>query len=651
MNTNKIDLLDSHPKASMSFLLILSTVVTLITTSHCSVIQTLWPLPQTFRNGSDVISLCDYTDLKINSNVNSSTLINAIQRFETYLQTAPSSFTKRKSVKHSSNRNHNTKITTDTDCLSTVDVLIDSTNSDLSISTDYNYTLQINASSITMHSGSIYGTVYAFITLTQLIRFDEDYSSNIIANTPWFIDDYPSFNYRSLMIDTGRNYLPVSLIKQTVFAMSLNKMNVLNWHIIDAQSFPFDSTSHPELSAFGSYGRDFIYHPSDIADIVSYAKQLGIRVIPEWESPGHDTSIGFGAPDAMICNTLADNDGHICGEPPCGYLNLLNETSFKKVSDLFNDLYQDSFDVFIDDVVHVGGDEVSTGCYGNSTNTLYNEWMMNRITFLHKHNKTACMWAAAQNINSDYGQKNGSLEVINVAWYGSSKYDALKNGFKVIDAESSYYYLDCGMGNWQRPTGNSWCNPYKPWGVIYNHSLYDDIPTNESGLYRNIMGGMVLIWGEEVDDGNFEARVWVRAAAAAERWWNHKMELTVDTTDAIWLRLSIQRYWMKHQGIMSTPITPRYCVQNNEYCAYKRHPHGHESNDNTVNMYHHYYKYLLTQYELSKYIKMFELEGWTMVEYWNEIDVQMLQQWGFKSGDIVKFKHLIQNTLYWTDLS
>ena len=204
---------------------------------------------------------------------------------------------------------------------------------------------------------------------------------------------------------------------------------------------------------------------------------------------------------------------------------------------------------------------------------------------------------------------------------------------RMFDARSKYYYLDCGLGNWQNPMGNCWCNPYRTWGVIYNHSLYDGIPSNASSLLPNLWGGEICVWGETVDDGNFESRTWMRAAAGAERWWKN-MAMNERNMNGILLRIQIQRYWMKYQGIMSTPLGPEFCVLDAEYCDAKR-PWGNGDD----------YVELLYEYNLGKFVNVFEREGWDMVKYWNEIDESMLKEWGFKSGDLVKFRHLLNDEL------
>ena len=93
--------------------------------------------------------------------------------------------------------------------------------------------------------------------------------------------DSPRFRHRGLMIDTGRHYLPVSLIHACLDAMSYIKFNVLHWHISDDQSFPLESTVAPKLADDGAFSAYHHYTKEDVAGIIEFARLRGIRVIPE----------------------------------------------------------------------------------------------------------------------------------------------------------------------------------------------------------------------------------------------------------------------------------------------------------------------------------------------------------------------------------
>lgn len=103
------------------------------------------------------------------------------------------------------------------------------------------------------------------------------------------IVDEPRYLHRGLLLDTARHYIDISNIKKILDGMSYIKMNVFHWHIIDDQSFPYESALYPEMSAQGAYNKYMTYSRSDIQTIIEYARLRGIRVLAEIDSPGHST--------------------------------------------------------------------------------------------------------------------------------------------------------------------------------------------------------------------------------------------------------------------------------------------------------------------------------------------------------------------------
>jgi len=515
-----------------------------------SAAPTIWPLPREFTAGTKTIAVCG-TDFNFTTNLQSDALDAAIARFDAYLMT-PTPILKTAELQN---------IEADGQlCFGSITVF--SADETLSIDTNENYTLSIDADAVNITAETIYGAMFALTTLEQLIRYDPfTTTSNIIESAPWAITDYPVYRHRGVMIDPSRNFLSVALIKNVLDAMAMNKLNVLHIHLIDAQSFPFYADSHPELSEAGAYSQQKVYHPSNLTDIVSYAKRLGIRVIPELDTPGHTFAVQFSEPELMECVGVEDSVPAMCPEPPCGYLNV----STPKTYDLILDLFKDAYEIFPDSYFHVGADEVEDECWGENTTSKYTQWvstMSHDVNFVG--NKTPILWSGHLAGSIPIGQND--FDVVIQIWDNAEhKATALENGFKVIDSIYTSYYLDCGFGNWLTG-GKSWCDPYKTWLDIYNHSLTEGVADE---YLSGILGGEVCLWGEAVDENNLGPRLWPRAASAAERWWRDEA-LPMNELNEGFRRLAMQRDWMVHRGIIASPVQPEFCTLYPSYCDYYR---------------------------------------------------------------------------------
>jgi len=108
-------------------------------------------------------------------------------------------------------------------------------------------------------------------------------------NAPWNVQDKPRYSHRGLLIDTSRHYEPIEVLKQLVDSLSFAKLNVLHWHVVDDQSFPFESTTYPKLWD-GTYSNDEKYSQEDVTELVEYGRLRNVRVMVEFDTPGHTTS-------------------------------------------------------------------------------------------------------------------------------------------------------------------------------------------------------------------------------------------------------------------------------------------------------------------------------------------------------------------------
>ena len=232
------------------------------------------------------------------------------------------------------------------------------------------YTLAITTTNIKINAHTYIGIIRALTTLCQLIRPTGLHFT--VKNVPLKImNDKPKYFFRSVLLDTARNYLPVSTIKRIIQGMQLDKLNFLHLHLTDAQSFPLDlgpythklSTNVDKNGNTGAFSLSETYTRADISDLVEYAKARGIYIIPEVDTPGHAFSWSIGSEDIMTCYGRCSQDQRACPEPSCGYMNLA--TNSKNVHTWVQNVWTEVIEAFhigekgFSDIIHLGLDEVS----------------------------------------------------------------------------------------------------------------------------------------------------------------------------------------------------------------------------------------------------------------------------------------------------
>lgn len=202
--------------------------------------------------------------------------------------------------------------------IESIQVQVNSSNVQLYHGVDESYEISIQPTSSSSSSSpvaaivraqTVFGALHGLETLAQLMEFgwimQSQYSTTpahpvyLIHGIPLFLSDYPAYSFRGLLIDTSRHYLPISLILDTLDVMAMNKLNILHWHMVDEQSFPYEMKSHPEIAQKGAYHPQMIYTTKSIQQIIHYAYKRGIRVIPEVDMPGHTRAIAKSHPEWM----------------------------------------------------------------------------------------------------------------------------------------------------------------------------------------------------------------------------------------------------------------------------------------------------------------------------------------------------------------
>ncbi|MCP2598220.1 family 20 glycosylhydrolase [Candidatus Aminicenantes bacterium AC-335-L06] len=368
----------------------------------------------------------------------------------------------------------------------------------LSLFMNESYLLKISENNILVRAETDIGIVRGLETLLQLLRNNgKNYFFPAIE-----IKDYPRFPWRGLLIDVSRHFMPVDVIKRNLDTMASVKLNVLHLHLTDDQGFRVESKSYPRLHEVASDG-DY-YTQSQIKEIIDYADERGIRVVPEFDMPGHTTSWivaypGLGSISMPYKMERAYGVKNPVLDPSRKFVYKFLEKFFKEMSKLFPDPY-----------FHIGGDEVN-GKHWNQSNRIQKFMKKNKIRnnkelqayfnkkiqkILRKYNKKIIGWDEI--LESDLPK-----DTVIQCWRDKKiLYQIIKKGYYTI--LSNGYYLDL-------------CLPSS------YHYLNDPIP-EQIELFdsekKRILGGEAAMWSELVNAENIDSRIWPRTAVIAERLWS-----------------------------------------------------------------------------------------------------------------------------------
>src|ERR1700744_753228 len=363
---------------------------------------------------------------------------------------------------------------------------------------DESYSLDIQDNAVTLSAQTDFGAMHGMETILQLV----DSSSAGYFLPALHISDSPRFPWRGLMLDPGRHFLPVANVLRTLNAMAAVKMNVLHLHLTEDQGFRIESKRFPKLQEFGSEGK--FYTQDEIRQIVQYATDRGIRVVPEFDMPGHTTSWLVGYPE------LASQPGPYHVEHGTGVFNPALDPTLDSTYEFLDGFIGEMSTLFPDEYLHIGGDE-SNG----------EDWKSNPqiVRFMREHH--------IQNTKELQAYFNTRLEKIltkyhrrMVGWDEILQPDLPSD--VVVQNWHGIEFLIAGAKSGHRGILS------QPFYLDHHYSaeqIYaaDPIPSN-SGLTpaqeKLILGGEACMWGEQVDFNTVDSRTWPRTAALAERLWS-----------------------------------------------------------------------------------------------------------------------------------
>ena len=362
---------------------------------------------------------------------------------------------------------------------------------------DESYELVINESGAKLTAPSPLGILHGLQTVLQLVET----TANGFVVPVVTIKDQPRFAWRGMLIDVGRHFIPLDVLKRNLDGMAAVKMNVLHWHLYDNEGFRVESKRFPKLQEAGSDG--LYYTQDEIRDFVAYAHDRGIRVVPEFEMPGHSRSLFAGYPE------LAAGPGTYKVEP--GGVDAVMDPTREETYKFIDKFIDEMAKLFPDDYFHIGGDEVNgqqwdvnpkiqafIHAHGMKNNQDLQAYFNQRLQkILNKHHKIMMGWDEV--LHPDLPKT-----VVVQSWRGQqSLATAAQEGYRSL--LSFGYYLDL---MW--PASRHYAeDPMSGAAASLN-------PEEKS----RILGGEACMWSEWVTPENIDSRIWPRNAAIAERLWS-----------------------------------------------------------------------------------------------------------------------------------
>ena len=382
-----------------------------------------------------------------------------------------------------------------------------------------NYRLNVHSQGVDIEAPSEWGVLHAFTTLTQLAGDD-----GVLPLCR--VDDGPRYPWRGLLLDVARHFMDVDALRRTIDGMAYCKLNVLHLHLTDDQAFRFPSASlaMPDEQQ---------YSAQDLADLVTYAAERGIRLVPEVDMPGHVTALVAAHPH--LGTQAVDPSARFGVHPAC--LDPTREAVYSAVGQLLGEVAE----IFPDAYLHIGGDEVSPRAWRDSEAVAgYLEEQgvldlaalqarfMNRVgNMMRDLGRIPLGWDEA--LHPDLAE-----QFVVQCWRGARQRDlALANGRQVV--LSANYYLDLFY-----PADVHY--GFDPEASLQELEAAEDALLEDARLSHvahgmrwtqhwreaqaqgtlggEVLGGEACLWSELVTQSLLDVRLWTRLPAVAERLWS-----------------------------------------------------------------------------------------------------------------------------------
>jgi len=401
--------------------------------------------------------------------------------------------------------------------------------------TDERYSLVVTAQGIQLNANTVYGAVWGLQTLRQLVQVEGETLTLPQVN----VEDTPRFAWRGMLLDSSRHWMPVATVKRLLDAMESVKLNVLHMHLVDDQSFRLESKRYPLLHQKGSDGP--YYSHEDIRDLVAYAADRGIRVVPEIGLPGHSQSWQVAYPMLASTDDIETRLGHFKE----GF-SVAIDPSRQEVYDFIENLIDEVITLFPDPYLHTGGDEINPTAWENNpaiqafareqglqnSHDLQAYFTQRYVDIVRSKGRIAIGWEEV--LHPDIAEDT----VINL--WNKGDYDQVLTRHPIL--VSFNYYLDMQQPAW-------WMYQRDPTDFRIQSTPAKDLIAAQQPPVPAILGAEISNWAETIDEHTLDIRTWPRTAAVAERLWSPKVRVDAVTEKELYTRLAAVSRQLLSMGV------------------------------------------------------------------------------------------------------
>lgn len=406
------------------------------------------------------------------------------------------------------------------------------------------YELTVDLRNITIAAPNSAGVFYGIQTLLQLMPA-EVYAESLPANKSYpvaaaYIYDYPRFGWRGMMLDVSRQFFDVAFVKRYIDHLAAHKINIFHWHLTDDEGWRIEIKKYPLLTEKGAWrGKNEVLPPAhgsgderyggfytqeEIKDVVAYAQQRNVSILPEIDLPGHSRAVTATYPYTLCLSS--DTTSSVQGVKQNVWC-AGREENYSMIEDILSEVAS----LFPFEYIHIGGDEVNKNAWQHcercqellveremsDIDEIQGYFVRRAEAIVNKLGKKMIGW----NEIMDGGKLQDNSAVM--AWKNKSfGYTALQKGYNAIFVPAAYLYFD--MTQSPEEQGHSWA------GIVSTEMAYSFDPLKDNKLSTNeiqkIKGVQAALWGEFLDQpaGIVDYQTYPRLCALAELAWTPQRE-------------------------------------------------------------------------------------------------------------------------------